>query len=69
MSKAHAIPWTSKIQVIKDALDQFEGNRIRRWQVINRLVSIGLSADDANMIADHGSIPPHILNDWRAARK
>ncbi|WP_372400052.1 hypothetical protein ABMY26_34965 [Azospirillum sp. HJ39] len=50
-----------KIEVIKDALTLYEGNRISRWQVINRLVHIGLSADDANIIADRGTIPPHIL--------
>lgn len=52
---------TSAIEVIKDALALYESNRIGRWQVINRLIHLGLSADDANVIADHGSIPPHIL--------
>ncbi|KAA0596452.1 hypothetical protein J2848_002108 [Azospirillum lipoferum] len=60
MSKS--ISRTSKIEVIKDALTLYEGNRISRWQVINRLIHLGLSADDANIIADHGSIPAHILS-------
>lgn len=60
MSKT--ISRTSTIEVIKDALSLYESNRISRWQVINRLIHLGLSADDANMIADHGNIPPSILS-------
>ena len=59
---SNTISRTSKIEVIKDALSLYESNRISRWQVINRLIHLGLSADDANIIADHGSIPPHILS-------
>ncbi|CBS90837.1 hypothetical protein [Azospirillum lipoferum] len=60
---------TSKIEIIKDALTLYEGNKISRWQVINRLVHLGLSADDANIIADHGSIPPHILSGLGVMRR
>jgi len=56
-----SIPRSSAIEVIKDALALYESNRIGRWQVINRLIHLGLSADDANVIADRGNIPPHIL--------
>lgn len=67
MSKT--ISRTSKIEIIKDALTLYEGNKISRWQVINRLVHLGLSADDANIIADHGSIPPHILSGLGVMRR
>ncbi|AWB08242.1 hypothetical protein A6A40_24640 (plasmid) [Azospirillum humicireducens] len=67
MSKT--ISRTSKIEIIKDALTLYEGNKISRWQVINRLVHLGMSADDANIIADHGSIPPHILSGLGVLRR
>ncbi|MBY6266210.1 hypothetical protein EI613_30500 [Azospirillum sp. 412522] len=63
------IPQTSRIEVIKDALVLYESNRISRWQVINRLIHLGLSADDANIIADHGRIPPHILGGLGVPRR
>lgn len=66
---ANPIHRTSKIEVIKDALTLYESNRISRWQVINRLIHLGLSADDANVIADHGSIPPHILTGLGVLRR
>ncbi|PWC90316.1 hypothetical protein TSH100_03285 [Azospirillum sp. TSH100] len=60
---------TSAIEVIKDALTLYESNRISRWQVINRLIHLGISADDANMIADHGNIPPNILSTLGVLRR
>ena len=67
MSKS--ISRTSTIEVIKDALTLYESNRISRWQVINRLIHLGLSPDDANTIADHGSIPPRILSGLGVLRR
>jgi|GEM_PF-4508916 uncharacterized protein YijF (DUF1287 family) len=49
--------WKTKMGFIKDALDQYEAKKISRWQVINRLLHVGVSADDANQIADRGTIP------------
>jgi hypothetical protein len=51
----------TKLGFAKEALDLLEAGQIRRWQVINRLIHVGISSVEANLIADRGTLPHHTL--------
>lgn len=50
----------TRMSFVVEALKQHEAGLIRRWQVINRLIHAGITAVEANLIADERTIPPHI---------
>lgn len=50
----------SPMEFAVETLSQFEAGAIRRWQVVSRLVHLGISTLLAEQTADAGSFPTSV---------